>query len=111
MKYPALICLSLAFAMPSPVGVQASGLADSPRTLTLNQDAGNGADDLKKLLALAATGQARAQYLIGVRYQEGNGVVQDFAMAANWYRKAAEQKYPNALYNLGHYYYNGKGVN
>jgi TPR repeat protein len=66
---------------------------------------------MKKLPALAVTGQAQAQYLIGVRYQEGDGVVQDFSKAAIWYRKAAEQNYPNALYNLGHYYYHGKGVN
>ncbi|MFP6707283.1 MAG: tetratricopeptide repeat protein [Alphaproteobacteria bacterium] len=111
MKYATQICLSLALAMPLVVSAKASSLANSPLNCVLNRGAENGAGDMKNLLALAVTCQAQAQYLIGARYQEGDGVIQGFSKVAIWCRKAAEQNYPNALYNLGHYYYSGKGVN
>jgi TPR repeat protein len=37
-------------------------------------------------------------------------VVKDHAEAAKWYRKAAEQNYAEAQYNLGLGYYKGEGV-
>ena len=36
--------------------------------------------------------------------------MQDYEEAVKWYRKAAEQGYASAQYNLGVCYYNGKGV-
>ncbi len=35
---------------------------------------------------------------------------QDYAKAVEWYRKAAEQGYADAQYNLGHMYDKGEGV-
>jgi TPR repeat protein len=43
-------------------------------------------------------------------YAEGQGVKQDFAEAANWYRKAADQEYAGAQNELGSLYENGQGV-
>jgi len=43
-------------------------------------------------------------------YRSGRGVAQDKVEAVNWYRKAAKQRYPNAMFNLGSAYYNGDGV-
>jgi len=43
-------------------------------------------------------------------YQNGQGVVQDYATAANWYTKAAERDNPTAQYALGILYYEGEGV-
>jgi hypothetical protein len=43
-------------------------------------------------------------------YYEGRGVPQDDAEAARWYRKAAEQGYAEAQFNLGSMYYHGYGV-
>ena len=43
-------------------------------------------------------------------YANGRGVPQDKAQAVKWYRKAAEQGYAAAQYNLGVMYYNGQGV-
>ena len=40
----------------------------------------------------------------------GQGVEQDFKEAFKWYRKAAEQGYSDAQYNLGVTYYLGYGV-
>jgi TPR repeat protein len=43
-------------------------------------------------------------------YGTGEGVVQDFAEALKWYRKAAEQGYAQAQHNLGVMYKDGTGV-
>jgi TPR repeat protein len=43
-------------------------------------------------------------------YDNGNGVIQDYAKAANWYRLAAEQGDADAQYNLSVMYANGDGV-
>jgi tetratricopeptide (TPR) repeat protein len=43
-------------------------------------------------------------------YNTGHGVQQDFAEAARWYRKAAEQGYAPSQTNLGNCYYYGLGV-
>ena len=37
-------------------------------------------------------------------------MTQDFAKAAEWYRKSAEQGYARAQCNLGYFYENGRGV-
>ena len=34
---------------------------------------------------------SRARFTLGVMYGEGRGVPQDYAEAARWYRRAAEQ--------------------
>jgi TPR repeat protein/uncharacterized membrane protein YhaH (DUF805 family) len=51
-----------------------------------------------------------AQYNLGVSYDNGQGVAQDYVEAVKWYRKAAEQNYAPAQQNLGVRYYNGQGV-
>jgi TPR repeat protein len=43
-------------------------------------------------------------------YAKGNGVPQDYAEAMTWYRKAADQSYAGAQFNLGVLYANGNGV-
>jgi TPR repeat protein len=60
--------------------------------------------------ATANEGYALAQYALGVFYDNGKGVTQDYAEAINWYRKAAEQNFVQAEYNLGVHYANGEGV-
>lgn len=40
----------------------------------------------------------------------GKGVTQDYTEAAKWYRKAADQGFAQAQFNLGLMYANGKGV-
>jgi TPR repeat protein len=61
-------------------------------------------------LPLAELGDAEAQFNIGVMYDEGAGVQQDLAKAAEWYKKAAEQGFVDAQANLGMMYYHGQGV-
>ena len=43
-------------------------------------------------------------------YSRGRGVKKDFKEAVKWYRKAAEQGFAAAQYNLGLMYVNGRGV-
>ena len=49
----------------------------------------------------AEQGDADAQLLLGVMYNTGSGVAQDYKQAVAWYRKAAEQGYATAQSNLG----------
>jgi uncharacterized protein len=61
-------------------------------------------------LPLARQGNVRAQYDMGVMYQHGQGVAQDYKEAAKWYRLAAVQGDEDAQNNLGGFYDQGYGV-
>ena len=58
----------------------------------------------------AEQGDADAQYKLGKRYEDGNGVESNEVAAVKWYRKAAEQGDATAQYELGRRYATGKGV-
>ena len=58
----------------------------------------------------AAQGNTGAQYNLGVLYDEGKGVTQDYGQARAWYEKAAALDFAPAQYNLGVLYNKGKGV-
>ena len=59
---------------------------------------------------LAAQGDAKAQYNLGVIDAKGRGVPQNYAKALKWFYKAAEQGYAKAQNNLGIMYNKGWGV-
>ena len=71
---------------------------------------GDYAAALREWRPLAEQGDAKAQYALGLMYDEGMGVPEDDAEAAEWFRKAAEQGLAEAQYTLGFMYANGKGV-
>ena len=73
-------------------------------------DAGDYTAALQEFRPLAELGQAWAQAMLGVMYDNGEGVLQDYAEAAQWYRLSAEQGYAAAQNNLGGMYYSGDGV-
>jgi hypothetical protein len=58
----------------------------------------------------AAQGYAPAQTQLGVCYGVGEGVEIDYKAAALWYRRAAEQGYPDAQYNLANVFYHYQDV-
>ena len=58
----------------------------------------------------AEQGDAYTQNNLGYMYENGYGVLQDYAEAVRWYRLAADQGYANAQSNLGVMYENGYGV-
>ncbi|TYC67471.1 hypothetical protein FMN63_15490 [Stappia sp. BW2] len=62
------------------------------------------------LRSAAASGNAAAEFLVGVKYTEGNGVPADLAKAAAWYQKAADKGLAPAQYRLASLYEKGRGV-
>ena len=51
---------------------------------------------LEAFKVAAEKGDAIAQFNLGLSYYHGKGVLQDYAQAVYWYRKAAEQGHPDA---------------
>jgi len=62
------------------------------------------------LQRLADHGDADAQWQLGVRYHNGEGVPRDDARAMQWFLRAAEQGHVIAQATLGAYYWAGRGV-
>jgi uncharacterized protein len=58
----------------------------------------------------ARTGDSVAQYKLGYGYYLGRGIAQDYTQAAIWWKKAAEQGFPQAQNNIGVLYNSGKGI-
>jgi putative methionine-R-sulfoxide reductase with GAF domain len=63
-----------------------------------------------ELRQLAEQGDKDAQWALGVRYHNGDGVPQSDAQAAQWFLRAAEQGHVVAQATLGAYYWAGRGV-
>ena len=79
--------------------------------MKVNQDHGTKASTtVEEYRKAAAQGDANAQYNLGVMYDNGDGVTQDYQTALKWYRKAAAQGDATAQYALGVMYDNGNGV-
>ena len=71
------------------------------------------AESFDSLLARAEAGDAEAQFKVGKHYQTGDkhkGVEQDYAQAAIWLRKAAEQGHAAAQNEFGNLLSDGNGV-
>jgi len=82
---------------PDPVGPGSAGRSPQPKSLG-------------ELEELATAGNADAQWQMGVRCHDGEGVPQDDARAVQWFRLAAEQGNVAAQGALGAYYWRGRGV-
>jgi uncharacterized protein (DUF3084 family) len=66
---------------------------------------------LNRWLPLAQQGNAEAQYYVARIYANGmSGVAVDYAQAAEWYGRAAKQKFSPAMQELGYLYESGLGV-
>lgn len=61
-------------------------------------------------LPLAEQGHVAAQFNLGVLFEKGLGVGQDYVEAARWYMKAAEQGDEEAQYNVALLYEKGTGL-
>lgn len=60
--------------------------------------------------AEAAQGSAEAQYRLGYRYLNGDGIIQSRSEAVYWLRHAAESGHVQAQLSLGTFYLEGIGV-
>src|ERR1700693_5953834 len=87
----AAIVLVSAFAAPVAAGTFEDAVDAHAR--------GDYAKALRLIRPLANDGDASAQFNLGLMYTTGQGVQQDNAAAALWFRKAAEQGYtpPNPI--------------
>lgn len=92
LKYILLLGFNLALATP-----QSFAEDTSPSNLTTLEQKSN-------------QGDASAQYNLGLMYEYGQGVPQDYAKAMEYYTKAANQGFAGAQNNLGLMYKNGQGV-
>ncbi len=104
MKKPlitALLAFALVITAPANAGLD-EGVAA--------YEAGNYVMALREFRPMAAKGNAAAQFNLGMMYNNGQGVAQDYKEAVSWYRKAATQGDVNAQSNLGVMYANGQGV-
>ena len=72
----------------------------------LGQDPGQ----LAEIRRRAEQGDADAQFTLGVRYANGDGVIKDDEEAVRWYRLAAAQDNADAQATLALMYFNGIGV-
>ena len=68
------------------------------------------AQDFSAVKQAAERGDAKAQYELGVMYDNGQGIAQDHTEAMKWFRKAAKRGYADAQNNLGLMYAKGEGV-
>lgn len=56
---------------------------------------------VRAIQSAAVRGDAGSQNALGVMYSKGIGVVTNYARAAYWFQRAADQRYGAALYHLG----------
>ena len=76
----------------------------------VSYDRANYQTALKVWLDQAMAGSAEAQNNVGEVYSKGLGTEPDYGMAAQWFKKAADQGYGRAKINLGFLYEQGLGV-
>jgi uncharacterized protein len=68
------------------------------------------AQQTERLLANAESGTAEDQYNLGMRFERGTTVRQNYPEAARWYRLSAMHAYPDAQYKLCELSEQGRGL-
>jgi TPR repeat protein len=71
---------------------------------------GDFATALAQWQPLAEAGDATAQYNLGMLHARGEGVPQDYEIAAKWFKRAAEQGQRDAQATIGGMYARGLGI-
>ena len=114
-SYLPLVIILIIFAMiintlrlTSNTGVQNPRASSTKAKTTPTEE--YHAPDLREIQILAEHGDPEAQFYLGVVYDKGKDMPQNFEMAAKWYKRAAEQGIPEAHLNLGLMYAKGEGV-
>jgi hypothetical protein len=118
----AVLMLALGFALGvyyEPIKQFFAGVAESTGVASQAPSAdaaysayekGDYATVLRLASPLAAEGDARAQFLLGLLYSRGRAVSRDNGEAMNWFRRAADQGYALAQLQLGVMFSEGQGV-
>jgi TPR repeat protein len=63
----------------------------------------------REFMTLAKKGEAESQYMLGILYEEGQGLPRDDVEAAFWYARAANQGFVDAYFALGQLFVHRKG--
>jgi len=90
---------------PSPAKPVATAALDQQTPGQENAPTGD-----RALRAAATRGEPAAQYEVGQRYANGEGVTADLSQAAYWYGQAADQGLAIAQYRLAALYEKGRGL-
>jgi tetratricopeptide (TPR) repeat protein len=93
-------------------GKQAEAITASQNALAIWEKLANAQpDNADRQVGVADADRMRnAMYNLGLHYDRGQGVAQDYAKAREWYEKAADKGDAYAMYNLGRHYEKGLGV-
>lgn len=108
-------CMALALVAFMAMGTSIQA-AQSPGAAKILDEAwtayniGNYKKTVSLITNLAADGNPRAQVMLGRCYENGLGVQQDLAVAAQWFQLAAEQNDSEAQVLLAYAYQVGAGV-
>ena|SRR5689334_11268043 len=102
MRFPCLLTISCCLLMTPAWADFAAGLSAFQK--------GDYSTAMKEWRPIAESGDAAAQFNLGLMYYDGQGVPQDYSQASNWFLRSAEQGYEKAQLNLGAMYGIGKGV-
>ena len=93
LRFPIVLVLSLVcLVVPAWADYQAGMDA---------RNRGDFAKALREWRPFAEQGDARAQYYLGLLYENGDGVPRDYEKAREWYEKSAAQGEANAQFYLG----------
>jgi TPR repeat protein len=103
----ALLVVTSAIATPAFADAPATLVA--PQAVGLLYDKGDFSTALSTAVPLAESGDATAQYYLGMMYANGKGVAKDEVVAVSWYRKAAGRGHAPAQARLGDVYARGLG--
>ena len=95
--------LLVGLCLCAPLNATANNPTETHREQTETQD-------VESLRLAAEQGNVDAQYSLGVRHMNGDGVPQDDAEAVRWFRLAVDQGLPAAQVRLGSMYMLGRGV-
>lgn len=106
----AALALSLAFAAPVFAAETADQTAQILNEAWTAYNIGNYKKTIALVQPLAGDGNPRAQVMLGRCYENGLGVSQDMAVAAQWFQLAAEQNNAEAQVLLAYCYEIGAGV-
>lgn len=96
----------LLFSLSSAV----SGFGDQFGDAVTAYERGEYTTAYRLMKPLAEKGDAKAQHNLGLMYDYGRGIPQDYTKALTWYRRAAGQGMPESQHNLGLMYERGQGV-
>ena len=90
MRFPGFVSVTILCAFPACVDQPLARYAAVEPQSTL----------VEHIRAQAQDGSVEDQYNLGLRYERGHGVAQDYQEAARWYRLAAMQRSSAAQYRL-----------